>query len=112
MTDKPYNGSTALIKKIETLLGDKKLSTPVAVRLMLEKDLADIKSNHERDILLQELKARQDEFEKRSIGFWAHKNPKLALFIFIALYSFSISDIRQPFMEWLNQMVGLLLKAL
>ena len=112
MTDQPYNGSSALITEIEHLLGEKKLSTAAAMRLLLEKELSDIKANHERKLQLESLQARQDELEKRSLGFWAYKNPKIALTIFIALYSFSISDIRQPLIEWLNQIVGLLIKAL
>ncbi len=112
MTDKPYNGSTALVKKMEMLLSEKKLSTPSAVRLMLEKDLADIKADHERDIRLQEISDRQDLIEKRSVGFWAYNNPRKAMALFFILYSFSISDIREPVMSWVAGFVGLILKAL
>lgn len=113
MTDeKPYNGSSALVKKMETLLSEKKLSTPSAVRLMLEKDLADIKADHERDKLLQELRSRQDLLEARSVGMWAYNNPRKATALFFVLYSFSISDIRQPVMDWIGGIVGMILKAL
>ena len=112
MLENPYNGKTALVKKMETLLQEKKLSTPSAVRLMLEKDISDIKENHERDALLQELRNRQDILERRSVGMWAYKNPRKAMVLFFALYSFSISDIREPVMSWVSQLVGLILKTL
>jgi len=112
MNESPYNGKTALVKKMEVLLQEKKLSTPSAVRLMLEKDISDIKENHDRDLLLKEIMLRQDELERRSTGMWVYKNPRKALVLSFILYSFTISDIRQPVMLWVSEFVGLILKAL
>lgn len=93
MTDQPYNGSTVLVKKIEHLLGEKKISTPVVMRLLLELKLDEIKKQHE-------LHERVVKIEEASWSLWAAKNPKTAMALFILFCSFIISDLRQPVLEW------------
>ena len=110
--DRPYNGSTALVEKIEHLLGEKRLSTSAAIRLMLEKMLHDIKENHYRDMEIQEIKERQELLEKRSLGFWAYNNPRKAFTAFLILYSFAVSDIREPVVNWLMSISENVLKYL
>lgn len=97
MTNTPYNGSAVLIDKIEGLLTEKKLSTPAAMRLMLELELNNIKRNHERDMEIEKLKQEM----QYSWGLWAAKHPKTATALFLLIYSFALSDIRKPFLDWL-----------
>ena len=92
MTD--YNGSSALINKMEKLLADKKLSTAAAVRLMLEKQLHDIKEGHE-------IKKELIYLRKVSLGAKIDEKPKKYITLFLLIYSFSISDIREPVKNWL-----------
>jgi hypothetical protein len=107
-----YNGSSALVTKIEALLGEKKISTMAAVRLILEKQLNDIKENHLRDERLELIIKRQDEIERRSLGMWIYKHPKRAFAIVFVFYSFAISDIRQPVFAWLGGIVKVIISAL
>ncbi len=99
MTD--YNGSAHLVKKLEELLGTKKISTPAAVRLLLEKELHDIKARYDMQQDIELLK-------RTSIGLRIYTNPKLALFILFVLYTFGISDIREPIMDWVFNNLKLL----
>lgn len=103
--DQPYNGSTLLVKKIESLLGEKRLSTPAAMRLILELQLQVIKENHKRE---DEIKLIKEEL-KYSWGIWAVRNPRKAIVIFILAYSFAMSDIRQPIMAWVLENIKALL---
>lgn len=100
MTDDKYNGSTALVKKMETLLQEKKLSTSAAVRLMLEKDLADIKADHERDLILSDLVKRQAILESHDIVKRIKDHPKLsfAFFVLFLILNSMVnwSGIRKP----------------
>lgn len=114
-TDQPYNGSTALVMKMEELLGQKKLSTSAAMRLLLEKELSDIKRNHERDERIKEsekqiidLKNEIDVLKKTSIGRWILTNPKKAGGVILFLYSFSISGLPSLFFQWLFSSLKLL----
>ena len=104
MTDE-YNGQTALVKKIEELLGSKRISTTAALRLMLEKQLYDIKANHERDLRIAQL-------EGASLGLWVKNNQRRAVAIVIIMYSFSISTIREPFLTWVGSLISLVMKAI
>lgn len=105
MTDQPYNGSTVLVKKIEHLLGEKKISTPVVMRLLLELKLDEIKQQHA-------LKERVDKIEAVSWSLWASKNPKTAIVSGLIIISFLISDIRQPVIAWVSQNLKLILSLL
>lgn len=108
----PYNGSTALVNKIEHLLAEKKLSTAAAMRLLLEKELADIKINHARDEQVKALRAENEEIKRHSIGIWIYQNPKMAFTIALILFSFVASDVKIPIIQWLSEVVGLVIKAL
>ena len=89
-----YNGSSHLVKKIEELLATKKLSTAAAVRMLLEKELYDIKTRYDMQQDIELLK-------RTSIGLRIYTNPKLALFFLFVLYTFGISDIREPVIGWI-----------
>jgi hypothetical protein len=108
----PYNGSTALVNKIEHLLAEKKLSTAAAMRLLLEKELADIKINHARDLQIKELKAENEEIKRHSTGWWIHNNKKMAFTIALILLSLVASDVKIPIMQWFSEVIGLIIKAL
>lgn len=108
MTEQPYNGSTVLVKKIESLLGEKKLSTPVAVRMILELQLEAIKQDHVRDEEIAALKKKINY----SWGVWMSDNPRKAFAIIMIIYGFAISDIRKPVMDWIAGAVKLIISAL
>lgn len=108
MTDLPYNGQTALVRKMEDLLGQKKLSTAAAMRLLLEKELEDIKRNHERDERIN--KIEQDL--QYSIGLWTNRNPKKAVSLFLFFWLFSVSEIREPVILWITSNIKLLMGIL
>lgn len=111
-----YNGSSQLITKIEELLGTKKLSTPAAVRLLLESQLHNIKARHDMAAQIEELRLdtqRQIEelraktqieielINKTSIGRKMYDKPKQAFISIFLITSFLVSDIRQPVFQWI-----------
>jgi len=106
--DQPYNGSSVLVKKIESLLGEKRMSTPVAVRLILELQIEAIKQNYKRE---EEIRLVKEEM-KYSWGIWAAHNPRKAFVIVVLIYSFAISDIRQPVMAWVIENIKTLLSLI
>lgn len=111
----PYNGSTALVNKIEHLLAEKKLSTAAAMRLLLEKELADIKINHARDLEVKTLRAEYEEIKKHSIGMWMYNNPKMAITLAFIIFSFISSDVKIPIRQFvgeISEMISLIIKAL
>lgn len=108
----PYNGSTALVNKIEHLLAEKKLSTAAAMRLLLEKELADIKINHARDLEVKTLRAEYEEIKRHSLGMWMYNNPKMSFTLAFILFSFIASDVKIPIMQFVGEMIGLIIKAL
>ncbi len=96
-----YNGSTKILKKIDDLLNAKTIPTAVAVRIMLEAQQHAIMENHN-------VKKRVTELENH----WLQKiTPRGAAIAFFVLYSFAISDIREPFMEWVVQVATALVKV-
>lgn len=107
------NGNT--IAEIRSLLAEKsKISQGVVNRLtlslmaeMYQKQLdaaEDERKNRE------ETKVRLDLLEKRSWGLWIWNHPKAATVIMLSLYSFAISDIRDPVMGWLGTVLQALIK--
>ena len=110
-----YNGSTHLITKIEELLGSKKLSPTAAIRLLLESQLHNIKARHDMEQQIEQLKLDTQKeiavikktnaeeialLRRTSVGLYVYNNPGKALVFFLLAYSFAISDLRQPFMDW------------
>ena len=102
MADERYNGSTQLLDKIDQLLQSKTITTSSAIRLMLEAQQHSIKENYLLKKEIDTLKAH-----------WTNKvTPRAAFIIFFLLYSFAISDIRQPVMAWLGTIITQVLKLL
>lgn len=97
-----YNGSTEILNKIDHLLQSKKITTSAALSTLLEAHKHQIKETHE-------VKKRVAELE----AHWTNKvTPKGALITFFILYSFSISDIREPVMQFVGSVLGTLVKLL
>lgn len=122
-----YNGSTHLITKIEELLGAKKLSTSAAVRMLLESQLHNIKARHDMAAQIEDLRLKTQKdieemkvktqvdielLKRTSFGLKIYTNPRTAIIIFFILYSFAISDIREPVVGWLLQNIKIFLSIL
>lgn len=112
MADEQWNGQTALVREIEELLDKKSITTSAAMRLMLKKELADIKANYNRDLQYKDLVLQMAEIQRHSIGHWIYLNPKLSLTIFIVSTSILNSEIRTPILEGLGKVAAMLIKAL
>jgi hypothetical protein len=105
------NGNT--IAEIRAILGDKqKVSQGVVNRLQLsltaeiyeklESAAADEKKHREA------IEVRLVELERRSVGMWVWRHPKAATAMFLSLYTFAISDIRDPFLAMLADALKLI----
>lgn len=116
------NGKT--IEEIRSLLHDKaKMSQGVVNRLTLslmaevyqnqiDSNAEDKKNREALEAQIKKIEARQDDFERRSVSVWIWKHPKAALVIMLSLYSFAISDIRQPVMDWFGEAIQAIVKVL
>lgn len=99
------NGNT--IAEIRSILSDKsKVSQGVVNRLQLSL-MAEIYEKQEAAANDEKshraaVEIRLGELERRSLGMWVWRHPKAATAIFLSLYTFAISDIRDPFLAMLS----------
>ena len=103
------NGNQAVLDFLQRADSIKTLTTKQKNEFITEGVAIIVRSQMEREKEWNEYKAKVDELSARSIGLWVYGHPKMALTIFLALYSFSISDIRQPFLAWLTEIAKLII---
>lgn len=122
-----YNGSSHLIHKMEELLSTKKLSTTAAVRLLLESQLHNIKARHDMAAQIEALRLETHKeiealkaktqvdiqlLQSTSIGLKAYTHPKQAFALIILIFSFLVSDVRQPVINWITENIKILFSLL
>lgn len=103
------NGNQAVLDFLRRVDGIESLSTKQKNEFVLEGIAIMLRGQISRDAEWADYKAKIDHLEKRSVGLWIYNHPKLAATLVLILYSFAISDIRQPIMDWLGEVAKLLL---
>lgn len=103
------NGNQAILDFLQRVERIETLTPKQRDGFILEGIGIMVRSQIARDAEWVAYKSAVDELKRRSFGLWVYNNPKSALFFSLLLYSFAISDIRQPVLAWLTEIVKLIL---